>query len=311
VREGASAPRGDVLRYYLAIPPTWMGQFFHNSLGILRVLDITRWRPLPAGLVGPDHPWATGLDPATGRPIWNDNVLFRSPRPDEVLHEDDDVVERTGQFLAGLCAQSAEVPEIPWGPERPMPHGINYIHGAAHYNSGWLIFTDFADAIEHFSDARFAAEVRRFVREQRREVLVAFRRRDYSTREYAYFACCLRTLFPWFCNSNGPRKRVLWGNPAPFPVANLITGYWAADVYALRSPGGAAKVVRPAIPAGRYFREEYRGWRREALWPEKLLARYTHWRIRMRGTKGGLFFVDRRKLGRVPAGTADEPIAKL
>ena len=43
-----------------------------------------------------------------------------------------------------------------------MPHGINYIHGTAHYNSGILIFTDFADAIEHFTDRRFAAEVRRF-----------------------------------------------------------------------------------------------------------------------------------------------------
>ncbi len=156
----------------------------------------------------------------------------------------------------------------------------------------------------------YSAEVRRFAREQRREVLIAFRRREYSTKEYAYFACCVRTLFPWFCNSNGPRKRVLWGNPAPFPVANLITGCWAADVYALKSRGGAEKVVRPAVRPGRYFRDEYRGWRREALWPEKLLARYTHWRIRMRGSRGGLFFVDRRKLGRV-AGAADRPIADL
>ena len=28
----------------------------------------------------------------------------------------------------------------------------------------------------------------------------------------AYFVCCLRTLFPWFCNANGPKGRVLWGN---------------------------------------------------------------------------------------------------
>jgi hypothetical protein len=30
-----------------------------------------------------------------------------------------------------------------------MLHGINYIHGSAHYNSGILVFTDFADAIGH------------------------------------------------------------------------------------------------------------------------------------------------------------------
>jgi hypothetical protein len=199
-----------------------------------------------------------------------------------------------------------------------MPHGINYIHGAAHYNSGWLIFTDFADAIEHFTDPRFADEVRRFAREERREVLAVFRQRDYCTTDYAHFACCLRTLFPWFCNSNGPRKRVLWGNPSPYPVANLITGNWIPDVYRLKRPGGAAVVVRPAIAPGRYFTAgPYRGWRREPLWPEKLLARYTHWRIRLRGARGGLFFVDRRKLladqlrRMAEQGVPDEPIARV
>ena len=63
-----------------------------------------------------------------------------------------------------------------------MPHAINYIHGASHYNSGILVFTDFADAIVHFSDPRFAAQTRRFVREQRREVLVIFRQRQYEPR---------------------------------------------------------------------------------------------------------------------------------
>src|SRR5262245_23110965 len=195
---------GQLLRYYLSIPWTWARQFFHNGHGILRVLDITRWRPLPAGLIAPDHPWATGLRPDTGRPVWHDNVLFRSPRPPAAAgpDEDDHIVEQVGAFLARVTAQSAVVPEIPWGPLRPMPHGINYIHGTAHYNSGWLIFTDFADAIEHFTDPRFAAEVRRFARQERREVMVMFRQRDYDTAAYAHFVCCLRTLFPWFCNSN-------------------------------------------------------------------------------------------------------------
>ena len=199
-----------------------------------------------------------------------------------------------------------------------MPHGINYIHGSAHYNSGILVFTDFADAIGHFTDRRFATEVRRFVQRERREVLVMFRQREYSTREYAYYVGCMRTLFPWFCNSNGPLKRVLWGNPSPFPVANIITGNWIRDIYRLKRPGGAAEVIRPPIRAGEYFRHApYRGCRREPLWPEKLLAQYTHWRIRLRGARGGLFFVDRRKLlaDKLAAmrqlGIADEPIARL
>jgi hypothetical protein len=310
----------EALAYYLAIPAAWGWQFFHNAHGILRVLDITRFRPLPAGLIGPGHPWATGINPATGKPVWHDNVLFRSPRPaaDAGLPPDGYVVERVGEFLAQMTALSAVVPEIPWGPHRRMPHGINYIHGTAHYNSGILVFTDFADAIGHFTDRRFAAEVRRFARAERREVVVMFRQRDYRPRDYAYFVGCLRTLFPWFCNSNGPLKRVLWGNPSPFPVANIITGNWIRDVYRLKQPGGAAAVVRPPVPAGKYFTAgPYRGWRREALWPEKLLARYTHRRIRLRGSRGGLFFVDRRKLQAdqlrrlQELGIPDEPIAQL
>jgi hypothetical protein len=310
----------EALAYYLAIPAVWTRQFLHNLHGIVHVLDITRFRPLPAGLIPPDHPWATGLEPGTGKPVWHKNVLYRSPRLDEEddLPDDAFVIERVGEFLAQMAALSAVVPEVPWGPRRRMPHGINYIHGTAHYNSGILVFTDFADAIEHFSDRRFTAEVRRFACTERREVLVLFRRRDYSTREYAYFVACLRTLFPWFCNSNGPLKRVLWGNPSPFPVANIITGNWIRDVYQLKEPGGAEAVIRPPIAPGRYFTAgPYRGWRREPLWPEKVLARWTHWRIRLRGSRGGLFFVDRRKLladrlRRLRArGIPDEPIARL
>jgi len=314
------------LGYYLRIPAVWLYQFCHNACGILAVLDITRFRPLPAGLIDLDHPWATGVNPATGKFIWHENVLYRSPRsltpaslPREGGEPDDDhVVQKVGEFLAKMTAESAVVPEIPWGQLRRMPHGINYIHGTAHYNSGILIFTDFADAIEHFTDPNFAAEVRRFARVERRELLIMFRQREYEPRDYAYFTGCLRTLFPWFCNANGPQKRVLWGNPSPFPVANLITGNWIRDIYRLKQPGGAQAVVRPPIGPGRYFLEApYRGWRREPLWPEKLLAHYTNWRVRSRGAKGGLFFVDRRKLQAdqlrrlAEQGIPDEPVARL
>lgn len=307
------------LRYYLSIPFKWIGQFLHNSNGILHVLDITRFRPMKAGLIDLDHPWVTGINPATGKPIWFENVLYRSPRPaNRDLPDDDQVVDRTGRFLAAMVAQSAVVPELPWGAQRPMPHGINYIHGTVHYNSGILIFTDFADAIEHFTDPRFAEGVCRFVRQEKREVLLLFRDRDYSTRDYAYFVGCMRTLFPWFCNSNGPKKRVLWGNPAPFPAANVITGNWIRDVYLLRKPGGKEAVVRPPIPRRKYLCDgPYVGWRRKPLWPEKLLARWTHFRIRLRGSRGGLFFVDRRSLNEdylrrlERLGIRDEPIARL
>jgi len=322
----ASRPErlAEMLAYYGSIPFTWARQFVSNANGILHVLDITRFRPMPCGLIGPDHPWVTGLNPATGKPIWPENILFRSARTPGAGAEgaddraDDGIVHKVGRFLAAMPGRSAAVPEIPWGPRRRMPHGINYIHGAAHYNSGILIFNDFADGIGHFSDPRFTAEVRRFARTEKREILLMFRGRRYEPRDYAYFVAFLRTVLPWFCNSNGPERRVLWGNPSPYPVANIIVGHWIRDVYLLRRPGGAAAVVRPPVPAGKYFIDgPYQARRREARWPERLLAHWTHRRIRRRGPKGGLFFVDRRRLlaGRLErlrrGGAPDEPIAPL
>jgi hypothetical protein len=310
----------DNLAYWLGLPGRWAWQMAHNGLGIVRVIDITRLRRMPAGLIGPDHPWATGINPATGKPIWHQNVLFRSSRSqaDPPLASDEEVIVKTCRFMAERAALSAVTPEIPLGPRRRMPHGINYIHGTSHYNSGIFLFNDFADALAHFTDPRFKAEVLRFVRTERREVLILFRKREYPPREFAYFTCCLRTLFPWFCNANGPKGRVLWGNASPFPAANLITGAWADDVYTLKSPGGAEKVVRPPISPRGYFQDEcYGGGRTHYRWPERLLAWATYLRVRMRGSKGGLFFVDRRRAyadliqSRRNLGLPDEPIAKL
>lgn len=317
--EPVPQPHRDGLGYWLGMPFRWLYQAAHNGRGILRVLDITRFRPLPHGLIPADHPWATGLNPATGRYIWHENVIFRSPRgPDEDhLPMDDFIVTKTGQFLAFRVSLSTGPDEIPIGPRRRMPHGISYIHGTSHYNSGIFVFTDFTDALRYFTDRRFKREVYRFVREEQREVLIVFRQRHYQPREYAYFVCCLRTLFPWFCNANGPRGRVLWGNAAPYPAANLITGRWADDVYALRRPGGAEAVIRTPIPKGRYFQDEYGGGRGFVRWPEKLLAWVTYWRIRMRAGKGGMFFVNREKAYadqlelQKRRGIADEPIAKM
>ena len=310
----------DGLGYWLGLPLRLGYQVLHNGHGIVRVLDIAKFRRLPHGLIAADHPWATGINPATGKYVWHDNVLFASPRgrDDDGLPMDDFVVTKTGQFLAHRVSLSAGDTEIPSGPRRRMPHGINYIHGTSHYNSGLFVFTDFADALAHFSNRAFRREVRRFVKCERREVLILFRRKTYRPRDYAYFVCALRTLFPWFCNANGPRGRVLWGNLAPFPAANLITGNWVRDVYALKKPGGAARVVRPPIAGGVYFTgTNYGTGRRHAKWPEKLLAWATYWRIRLRGGKGGMFFVNRETayadhLERLKnVGVSEEPIAKL
>jgi hypothetical protein len=308
------------LSYWLELPLRWGWQAAHNGLGILRVLDITRVRPMPPGLIPLDHPWVTGKDPATGKPVWHQNVLYRTARDpcDVKLPSDEEVITKTCRFLAEKVADSATVPEIPQGPGRRMPHGINYIHGSSHYNSGIFVFTDFEDALTHFTDPDFRAEVWRFVRRERREVLILFRRREYATREFAYFVCCLRTLFPWFCNANGPKGRVLWGNASPFPAANLITGNWARDVYALREPGGADAVLRPPVGGKGYFRGgPYGEGRRHYRWPERTLAWVTYWRVRLRGGRGGMFFVDRRRVyadqieGRRRRGLPDEPIARL
>jgi hypothetical protein len=308
----------DALIYWVGLPLRWGYQMAHNGLGILQVLDIIRFRPLPSGLIGPDHPWVTGLNPQTGRSIWHDNVLYRSAcARDQTLPSDLDVINTTCRFLAKRVALSSRVPEIPLGPRRRMPHGINYIHGTSHYNSGILVFTDFKDALTHFTYRPFREEIWRFVRNEKREVLIIFRQKQYQPRELAYFSCCLRTLFPWFCNANGPQDCVLWGNHAPFPVTNLITGYWARDVYALRTGSPMAGTQAP-VPAGKYFRNgPYALGRDHYRWPERLLALATHWRVRLRGARGGMFFVDRRKAyaDRISArrrqGLEDVPVARI
>ncbi len=312
-------PVMDRITYWMGLSFRWIYQIGHNGLGILRVLDIIRFRPMSAGLVDEHHPWVTGRNPETGKPIWPQNVLYRSARPTAAeLPSDLDVINQTCRFLAKRVALSAGWPEIPRGPVRRMPHGINYIHGSSHYNSGILVFTDFSDAVRHFTYRPFREEIWRFVRQEKREVLILFRQKKYCPREFAFFSCCLRTLFPWFCNVNGPGDRVLWGNHAPYPVANLITGCWARDVYALKRPGGKAVVVKPPISAGLYFQGgPYNLGRAHYRWPERMLARVTHWRVRMRGARGGMFFVDRRKVyadqieARGRLGLPDVPVARI
>jgi len=285
------------LTYWGGLPLRWGRQVVRNSHDILRVLDLIRLRPLPAGLVPLDHPWVTGIDPESGDFIWRRNVIFRTPRSERLAEapDDDVVLLANGRFLAHRVHQSAVVPELPQGLRRRMPHAINYMHGASHYNSGLILLNDLQEGYRLFSDSRFRRDLWRFVRTEQREVLTLFRDREYRPRDLADFSCMMRSVFPWFCNPNGPQQSVLWGNFGPFPAANLITGQWAQDVYALRRPGGTAAVVRPAIDTTKYFTEsDYGTDQTGPRWPERLLARANDLRVRIRGEKGRLFFVDRR-----------------
>ena len=107
----------------------------------------------------------------------------------------------------------------------------------------------------------------------------------------------MRTAFPWFSNSNGPKKFVLWGNPSPYPAVNTITGNWIGDCRALKRDIGRRTVARAPIPASQYFQNgPYAGSRTTTRWPENLLAWVTDRRIRVRGEKENLYFVDKRKL---------------
>ena len=225
-------------------------------------------------------------------------MIFAAPRrdPDRWPESDAEIVCRVGRYMAAMVRRAAATPDHPHGVPNRMPPAINYLHGPVHYNGGWFLFDSFADAIEHVSDPAFRRELHRFVRLERREPLFVFRDRAYDREEFGRFVCVLRSVLPWFCNSNGPQRRVLWGNPAPYPVVNLITGHWIRDTRRLLDPRSQARVPRPPIPAGRYFQATYRGWRRHALWPERLLARLTARRIDLRGARGNLFFVDERKL---------------
>src|SRR2546421_4293252 len=66
--------------YYLMVPKTWLQLTLHNSWGILNVLDIIWLRPMAGGIIDENHPFCTGINPATGQFIWPSNILFCSRR---------------------------------------------------------------------------------------------------------------------------------------------------------------------------------------------------------------------------------------
>lgn len=290
------------LGYYCRVARNWTQLTFHNTWGILNVLDIIWLRPMRGGLIDTHHPFCTGTNPQTGESIWSSNLLYRTPSREPwdgaIAPDADDVIlEKVGSYLRTQVLLAASTPEHPAGRPARMPPGILYLHGGVHYNGGWLLFNDFKEAIEHYSDARFRAELKRFVREQKREPITIFRDRDYDRTEFARFVCFMRSVLPWFSNSNGPKKFVLWGNPSPYPAVNTITGNWIADCRALKTEQGRKTVARAPIDGARYFQDgPYRGETDHTRWPEHLLAFFTEKRIALRGEKENLYFVDKRKL---------------
>ena len=155
--------------YYLSVPKTWLQLTLHNSWGILNVLDIIWLRPMAGGLIDEHHPFCTGLNPATGKSIWHNNLLFCTkpldPWPGGIAPDPDEaILEKVGTHLRKQVSFAAANERFPTGTPSPMPPGILYLHGGVHYNGGWLLFNNFKEAIRHFSDPRFSSEFRRFVK---------------------------------------------------------------------------------------------------------------------------------------------------
>lgn len=282
--------------YYLSVLPTWSLLTLHNSWGIFNVFNIVWLRPMPGGQISSDHPFATGINPETGDFIWKDNLLYASPRSPEIKESDEEILVATGKHMRGMILKSTAMENAPNGVEDRMPPAINYIHGGVHYNGGFLIFNDFQDAISHFTDWEFRKSFWKFVLLEKREPVTLFRKRNYKREEFLEFVCFMRTYFPYFSNSNGNKKRIGWGNPAPYPAVNTITGHWKTDTYKFYNKERAKTAPRVAI-AKKYFTEPfYKGLRNTTRWPERWLARFTDDRVQARGAKGNLFFVDLRKI---------------
>lgn len=287
--------------FALKLPLVLSRQVIHNAWGILNVLDLIALRPMQKRLISDSHPFVSGLSPATGQEIWTNNVVFSTPRKAGLvnfagnpLKSDPEIISTIGRFMAKMVSFSARGKGEKKAPR--MPPAINYLHGAVHYNAGWFIFNDFKEAYKTFSDARFRNDFKRFVRNEKREPLIVFRDLHFSAKEYGNFVCFLRSHFHWFANSNAPKKKVLWGNPAPFATVNVITGRWIRYVRALKGSTSRTALL-PAIQKS-YFQRDYQGWREHALWPERLLRALTQRRIAARGKRGNLFFVDQRKLNK-------------
>lgn len=252
---------------------------------------------LTHGLLGPEHPWVTGLQEGSDEPIWSHNIAYRSTPHLKGVESDEVILARVGRFLSKMVARSASgKPEAPHGPKRRMPHAVNYLHGGVHYNGLFMIFDDIPDLMAHIKDPVFRRQMLRLGRTQRREITLILRTRRVDPLDYAYAIGCLRGVLPWFSNGNGPTgKPVLWGNAAPYPVINLIHGAWMRDMWTLWRKGQHA-VCRPALdPAARIPTMVPMG-RRYTTWSDRLWAWFMFMDVRARGFRGQLVFTNRPRI---------------
>jgi hypothetical protein len=292
----------DRFRYLILLTWNWTYSNVHLLLQTYYVLDFIYLHKLKAGKLAADHPWVTGISPQTGEYIWPKNIVYASSRKPlwngSEPEADSDIVIRIGKFLTAMIKRSTFTdPEIPQGPKRRMPHAVNLLHGPVHYNGGFLLFNDFQDGMFHLSDPAFIKEIKRFARNERRELTIILRERSYDPEEFAWFVAFVRSHLPWYANGNGPtKKRVLHGTPSPYPAVNPINGSWVRDVKNLVN-GYAEKLIKPPIEV-KYFRNEYRGNQSEFTFLERFHAWAQSLIIQAKGFQGGLVFTKRKKIER-------------
>ncbi len=251
---------------------------------------------LGPGLLDAQHPWVTGRPSPDQGPVWPQNIIYRSKgHRGATLESDTEIVTKVCRFLTKMVARSVpHAPEIPHGKRRRMPHAVNYLHGAVHYNGAFMIFDDIPDLMAHVTDPAFRRALLRFGRQERREVTLVLRQRRVDPELYAYCVGCVRGVLPWFANGNGPTgKPVLWGNVAPYPAINLINGAWMSDLFALWTRGADAAPRQPVAPH-QHFDRQYGAGRRHVTFGDRLLAWMMFADVRARGFKGQLVFTHRK-----------------
>ncbi len=251
---------------------------------------------MKGGLIDANHPLATGINPETGEKIWMKNLLYASERKREFAASDEEIVHAVAGHAMKMIQKSVSTAENPFGVPDRMPPAINYIHGGIHYNGGFIILDDLRDAYRHFSDPKFRRIFLKFIYYEKREPITIIRDRNYDRQELLNFVCFLRTMFPYFSNSNGNKKKIGWGNPAPYISINSITGFWKNDTYKFYNKNKIESIARSPITTNYFPEGSYHGERDHALWPEKFLANFTNDRVIARGAKGNIFFVDLRKI---------------
>lgn len=276
----------------------WIHSTVHNAGGAYHVVKFLTFKKMKHGLIAEDHPWVTGISPHTGRAIYPDNIVFRSESTDSFLkapEPDDAIVSKVGGFMASMTKRSTGPQELEHGPKRRMPHVVNYLHGDVSFNGATLIFNNFKDAMFHLSDPKFVKEIYRFSKETGREFLIVLRERDYDPAEYAVFLGFVRSTLKWYANANGPKTRVLYGAPSPYPVINVINGSWVRSMKSLDA-GKFEALVKPPIEKGRYFNSTYQGNRDHYNFLEAALAYFNYLVLKPRGFQGGYVFTLRKKI---------------